>query len=80
MGKPQVFWIDRARTKTAADVQTLEECEAYIQRISRNIAELRELGANQREAPRVQRLALFARQQALRALKERRAELTTVES
>lgn len=78
MGKPQVFWIDRARTKTAADVQTLEECEAYIQRISRNIAELRELGANLREAPRDQRLALFARQQALRALKERRAELTTV--
>ncbi|QEE37979.1 MULTISPECIES: hypothetical protein [unclassified Methylobacterium] len=79
MGKAQVFWIDRARTKTAADVETLEECENYIRRISRNIAELREQGANKPEAPRDQRLALFARNQALRELKARRAALDTVE-
>jgi hypothetical protein len=78
LGKPQVFWVDRARTKTAADVTTLEECEAYIRRITRNIAELREQGANLREAPRDQRLALFHRQQALRELKARRDELTAV--
>lgn len=78
MGKPQVFWIDRARTKTAEDVQTLDECEAYIARITRNIAELRDMGAHQPSAPRDQRLALFARQQALRALKVRRTELNTV--
>ncbi|MEH3065413.1 MAG: hypothetical protein PGN33_22640 [Methylobacterium radiotolerans] len=60
-------------------MQTLDECEAYIQRISRNIAELRDLGANQPSAPRDQRLALFARQQALRALKARRVELNMVE-
>ena len=78
MGRPQTFWIDRARTKTAADVATLDECEAYIGRLTRNVAELREQGAHQPGAPRDQRLALFARQQALRELKARRADLVTV--
>lgn len=79
MGKSNApSWIDQARTKTAADVGTLDECDAYLTRLKRNLEELKEQRANTSDAPRNLRLAYFHRQQAIRELKARRAELCQV--
>lgn len=73
--RQQTIWVDQLRTKTAADVVDLGECDALINRIQRNIDELKAQGADHPDAPRHQRQALFYRSQGLRDLEKQRKRL-----
>lgn len=77
MGKSrhQTVWVDSARTRTAADIFSLGECDALIDRFHRDIAEMKLKGAEAEDAPRNQRQALFYRTVGLRELEKRRSQL-----
>jgi len=78
LGKPRTtIWVDQLRTKTAADIVELGECDALIHRITRNIDELKAQGAHHAGAPRPLVQALFYRTQGLRALEKRRKHLAS---
>ncbi|GBU16814.1 hypothetical protein AwMethylo_10290 [Methylobacterium sp.] len=76
----QPIWVDSARTRTAADIVELGECDALIRRFARDISELTASGAAAPEAPRAQQQALHYRNLALRELKSRRAKLCSSNS
>jgi hypothetical protein len=69
------IWVDRARTQTAADINDLDHCDALIRRFERDIANLREAGANKTGAPRDKIVAFRFSRDALAQLIARRAEL-----
>lgn len=74
----QPVWVDSARTKTANDVSSLEECEALIKRFARDINEIHAKIRTTAETKAVEQMkrALFYRDLGLKQLKARLQQLS----
>ncbi|BAQ50340.1 hypothetical protein [Methylobacterium aquaticum] len=79
MGKRRTpLWVDRERTRVAADIHDPAECQALIDRHNRDLDMLVASGATREGAPRPMQQAHYYRSQALATLEARMRKLSTL--